>query len=102
MTRKNKLNTQVGKKSGKGIWGINNIVFFVQLLKRVVLKKIVVHDHYNFFALLLCGFDLLYRPVHSCNVVIWNNPISFITGIKRNKSIFIVEVRAVGAGSLIG
>ena len=101
MTRKNKLNTQVGKKSGKGIWGINNIVFFVQLLKRVVLKKVVVHDHYNLFALLLCGFDLLYRPVHSCNVVIWNNPISFITGIKRNKSIFIVEVCAVGAGSLI-
>ena len=95
MTRKNELNTQIGKKSGKRIRSVDNIVLFVELLKRIVLKEIVVHNHNDLFALLFCRFNLFYCPIHSCYVVARNNPISLITGVKGDKGVFVIEICTV-------
>ena len=101
MTGEHELYTQVRKQTCERIRSIDNIVLFEGLLIRVMLQKIVVHYHYHFSALALRVSDLCNRPVHSRKVIVRHNPVSFVAGIERDESIFVVEIDAVRAGVLV-
>ena len=95
MTGEHELYAQVRKQTRERIRSIDNIVLFEGLLIGVMLQKIVVHYHYHFSALALRVSDLCNRPVHSRKVVVRHNSVSFIAGIERDESIFVVEIDAV-------